>query len=163
MLYARLLVMQKFGSSKQSRLNKITKIHCLCISGHPSIANQTWHQVFFFQNGHSRIHKSQFPNPLPGRQVTLNPSISSARHESRTHLCSICEVMTCFFLDLQKRATPLTAMLFDSVAPEVKMISRGSAPIRDATWALWIWNAKLDLISIKLKTVACVWVTHPLP
>ena len=34
-----------------------------------------------------------------------------------------------------KRAAPLMAMLLDSVAPEVKMISRMSAPIRAATWA----------------------------
>ena len=34
-----------------------------------------------------------------------------------------------------KRAAPLIAMLFASVAPEVKTISRGSAPIRAAMWA----------------------------
>ena len=31
-------------------------------------------------------------------------------------------------------ATPLTEMLFDSVAPDVKMISFGSALMRSATW-----------------------------
>ena len=32
-------------------------------------------------------------------------------------------------------ATPLMARLFDSVAPEVKMISLPLAPIRAATWS----------------------------
>ena len=43
-------------------------------------------------------------------------------------------VMMCFFLSLWKRATPLMAMLFDSVAPDVKMISFGSACSRSATF-----------------------------
>jgi hypothetical protein len=40
--------------------------------------------------------------------------------------------MTCFFLSPWKRATPLTIMLFDSVAPEVKIMSLASAPMRSA-------------------------------
>lgn len=40
--------------------------------------------------------------------------------------------MMCFFFSLWKRATPLIAMLFVSVAPDVKIISFGSAPIKSA-------------------------------
>ena len=48
-------------------------------------------------------------------------------------MCSICVVTTCRRLARWKRAMPLMAMLLLSVAPEVKMISRGLAPIREAT------------------------------
>ena len=41
---------------------------------------------------------------------------------------SVVQVTIWFFLALKKRATPFSAMLFDSVAPEVKMISSGEAP-----------------------------------
>ena len=41
-------------------------------------------------------------------------------------------VMIWRFFSLWKRATPLIAMLLDSVAPEVKTISLGSAPMRVA-------------------------------
>ena len=42
-------------------------------------------------------------------------------------------VITCFFFSLWNLATPLTIMLFDSVAPDVKMMSFASAPMSFAT------------------------------
>lgn len=55
-----------------------------------------------------QIHTWRSIKPLlfTGRQDTLNPSASRTRQESSTHLCSVCVVMMCFFLALQKRATP---------------------------------------------------------
>lgn len=43
-------------------------------------------------------------------------------------------VIICFLRSLWKRATPLIAILLVSVAPEVKTMSFGSAPIRSATY-----------------------------
>ena len=74
------------------------------------------------------------PLDCTGRYVTSKPSSWRCRAESRTHLCSVCVVMMCFFLPdrPKKRATPLRDMLFDSVAPLVKIIALGSAPMREA-------------------------------
>lgn len=44
--------------------------------------------------------KSIIPFFFTGKYVTLKPSASKARHESSTHLCSVCVVIMCFFLDL---------------------------------------------------------------
>ena len=70
------------------------------------------------------------PSVPTGKYVTRKPppDASSHRQASRTHLCSVCVVTTCFLpAAARNRATPLTARLFDSVAPDVKTISRGSA------------------------------------
>jgi hypothetical protein len=48
------------------------------------------------------------------------------RVEWRAHMC--------FFLPLKNRAMPLTLMLLDSVAPLVKMMSLGFAPMRSDTY-----------------------------
>ena len=41
--------------------------------------------------------KSTNPLGFTGRYVTSHPRCSRYRHESRTHLWSVCVVMTCFF------------------------------------------------------------------
>jgi hypothetical protein len=45
-------------------------------------------------------------------------------------MLTVCVVMTWSFFSLWKRATPLMAMLFVSVAPEVNTMSFESAPMR---------------------------------
>lgn len=111
----------------------------------------------------SNNFKSTKPLVSTGKYVTSNPSSCKTRHESKTHLCSVCVVILsrrtdrnfvtsvrhsidsirklaahmCFFLPLKNRAIPLIDMLLDSVAPEVKTISFGFAPIRSATCCFW--------------------------
>jgi hypothetical protein len=65
--------------------------------------------------------------------VTRAPCFSSFLHVSMTALCSVTHVMMWFPFSRYISATPLIARLFDSVAPLVKMISFGLAPIRSAT------------------------------
>ncbi|KAG9679777.1 hypothetical protein KCU87_g530, partial [Aureobasidium melanogenum] len=70
---------------------------------------------------------SILPSDWTGKYVTSKPSSCKWRQLSRTHLCSVWQVMMWFFLPprLKKRATPLMLMLLLSVAPDVKMISLG--------------------------------------
>ena len=65
--------------------------------------------------------------------MTSKPSCCSARHESSTHLCSVCTVMTWRFFGERKRMAPLITALLLSVAPDVKTISAGLALISEAT------------------------------
>ena len=50
----------------------------------------------------------------------------------REQMLTVCVVMMWRFFSLWKRATPLMAMLFVSVAPEVNTMSLESAPMRSA-------------------------------
>ena len=70
--------------------------------------------------------------PTPTR-VTSKPSRSSDRHGSSTAACSIAVVTMWRPFPACDRAIPFTARLSDSVAPEVKTISSGAAPMRAAT------------------------------
>jgi len=65
------------------------------------------------------------PDLNTGAFKTLNPSFSVNRAEPSTHLCSISEIIIVRFLDFSKafKAVPIIAALFDSVAPEVNIIS----------------------------------------
>ena len=65
------------------------------------------------------------PCSSQGTIVTSHPSRASRLMGSRTALCSEAAVTRCLPRRVAACATPLMAMLFDSVAPEVKMISRG--------------------------------------
>ena len=79
------------------------------------------------------------PRPRPCRLVAGNncarPSLRRASRfiGSRTALCSEAAVTRCLPRRIEAWATPLMARLFDSVAPDVKMISRASAPMARAT------------------------------
>ena len=74
------------------------------------------------------------PSDPGSKNVTSKPSRSKRRHGSITALCSWTAVMMCPRCSEPAgalayiRAAPLMAMLFDSVAPEVKMISFGLSP-----------------------------------
>jgi hypothetical protein len=70
--------------------------------------------------------------------VTAKASFSSCLQVSSTDLCSVRELTMWPRSWLARRAacaTPSSARLLASVAPEVKMISRGAAPISAATCA----------------------------
>ena len=62
-----------------------------------------------------------------GTMVTSQPSRANRLNGSSTALCSLAAVTRCLPREVEACATPLMARLFDSVAPEVKMISRGLA------------------------------------
>ena len=65
------------------------------------------------------------------------PCACSARTGSSTDLCSVASVTRCGLAPrcAASRAVPVIARLFDSVAPDVKMMSSGAAPISEATCA----------------------------
>ena len=67
--------------------------------------------------------------------MTSKPHVSRRLAESMMALCSIAEVTMWLPFFLYISATPLSAMLSDSVAPLVKMISRGSAPMTPASFS----------------------------
>ena len=75
-----------------------------------------------------------------GKNFTLNPIFSIYLQVSRTAGCSIAQVMmlTPFLplFSLLRKAIPLIARLSDSVPPDVKIISSGSAPRMLATCSL---------------------------
>ncbi len=71
-----------------------------------------------------------WPVDVGGRKVTSQPSRARRRRGSSTARCSAAEVMMWLPFFLRWGREPLRARLFDSVAPEVKTISFGSAPIR---------------------------------
>ena len=77
--------------------------------------------------------RSSRPSACTSSTLTSKPSRSSSRIVSSTALCSVFSVIRCRPRDWWKRAAPLIARLLDSVAPEVQTISRGSAPISEAT------------------------------
>lgn len=58
------------------------------------------------------------------------------KNDVRDRYLTVCVVMIWRLRSLWKRATPFRAMLFDSVAPEVKIISLGSAPIKSAIFCM---------------------------
>ena len=69
------------------------------------------------------------PSGWTGRYVTLQPFFSSRLQVSSTALCSVTWVMMWLPFSRYISATPLIARLLLSVAPLVKMISFGVAPI----------------------------------
>ena len=72
--------------------------------------------------------------PLLGfRYVASKPRVSRNRTVSKTALCSAADVTMRLPRALSESAAPLIAKLSDSVAPDVQIISLGSAPIRFAT------------------------------
>ena len=86
----------------------------------------------------SSVSSASSPSAPTGRTTTSKPSARSARALSSTQGCSVATV-TIRRRDASPsersawRARPLIARLLASVAPEVKTISRGSAPSRAAT------------------------------
>lgn len=68
-------------------------------------------------------------------------------------LLTVWVVIMCLFFSLLNRATPLMAMLLVSVAPEVKRISLGSAPIRSAI--CWIHVSELENMNRQFKNGPC--------
>ncbi len=73
------------------------------------------------------------PNSSQGTIVISQPCRASRLIGSRTALCSEAAVTRWLPRRVAARASPLIARLFDSVAPEVKTISRASAPMARAT------------------------------
>ena len=73
------------------------------------------------------------PVSSQGTTVTSQPSRPSRFIVSSTALCSAAEVTRWLPFRFRAWAAPLIARLFDSVAPDVKTISLGSAPIAPAT------------------------------
>ncbi len=85
-----------------------------------------------------RISGSSRPSGPTGSTTGSKPSRARSATDSRTHLCSVATVtMRRRGSSIRRawRAAPLIARLLLSVAPLVKTISRGSAPIRAATSA----------------------------
>ncbi len=78
---------------------------------------------------------SGFTNPSAstGRLVTSKPRRSRYLSGVMTERCSTTDEMMCLPLDRDFSATPFRAMLLASVAPEVKTISAGVAPVNPAT------------------------------
>ena len=76
------------------------------------------------------------PSCPTGTSSTKNPSWAfKARAAAKTHLCSIVVTRILLRFEGARRASPNKARLLASVAPEVKMISSESAPMRLATEA----------------------------
>ena len=69
------------------------------------------------------------PCSSQGTTVRSQPSRASRFIGSRTALCSVAAVTRWLPFRLRWASAPLIARLFASVAPEVKTISFGSAPI----------------------------------
>ena len=94
------------------------------------------------------VSGSSSPSDPTGRNTGSNPSAARSATDSRTHLCSVATVRSAgarFPRLAAIRAAPLIAMLFDSVAPEVKMISRASAAISSATCARACFDGRFRL------------------
>ena len=100
----------------------------------------------FFVITETSARRSTMPPGSTGRKTTSWPMEASCRHASITHLCSVETVMIWHFFFLENPAAPFNAKLLDSAAPDVKIISRGAAPIVDAilaradstaSWASW--------------------------
>ncbi len=76
-----------------------------------------------------RLDRLSRPALVTGTCSTSNPSDRSARAASKTDGCSVAPTRMCFLPDLARsRAIPLTARLFASVAPDVKISSWGAIP-----------------------------------
>ena len=73
------------------------------------------------------------PSPSGATSVTWAPASASRRHGSSTARCSVATVTMCGGRPAAAATAPFSARLFDSVAPLVKQISRGSAPTTPAT------------------------------
>ena len=73
------------------------------------------------------------PHASGATTVRSQPSRASRLSGSSTALCSVAAVTRWFPFRLRAGSTPLIARLLASVAPEVKTISLGSAPIKAAT------------------------------
>ena len=80
-------------------------------------------------DGGLRSSRSIRPSAFTGKYVTRRPDFSRCLHVSSTALCSVTAVMMWLPFSRYISATPLSARLFDSVAPEVKIISFAVAPI----------------------------------
>src|SRR5436305_741233 len=76
--------------------------------------------------------KSMKPALPTGREGTRQPIFSRCFQLSRTALCSVTAVTMWLPFSRQLSATPFRARLSLSVAPEVKTISWGSAPMEEA-------------------------------
>ena len=73
------------------------------------------------------------PASTPSLVTSIAPSASSAAQTSSTAVCSVAIVTTWRPRGWSARTAPAIARLLDSVAPLVKTMSRGRAPISDAT------------------------------
>ena len=79
-----------------------------------------------------RASRSIRPSVPVARSVTSQPCLFSFLQVSRTALCSVATETMWLPRSAYISATPLRARLSDSVAPLVKTISLGVAPIRSA-------------------------------
>jgi len=77
----------------------------------------------------SRSSGLTYPSLSTGKYVISNPCVCSHLQLFSTQSCSIFVVMICFPLSLFANAIPFIAKLFDSVPPDVKIISSSFAPI----------------------------------